>query len=220
MILKDVINNILWKHMSYKELQEQLRDFSIFSLADIRKVEPDFDRRRLNEWQNKSYIKNVRRGYYMFVDTQLNEEKLFLIANKIYNPSYVSLEMALSYYGLIPEGVYSITSITTKKTEKFKTPIAEFSYRNVKPQLFFGYTLVIIGRQQYKLAEMEKAVLDYLYLNHKSTNKADLEEWRFESKGFLAQIDQNKFNRYLTVFNSPALEKRVKQFMNFIKQQD
>ncbi len=84
----------------------------------------------------------------MFTDTPLNEETLFLIANKLYAPSYVSFEMALSYYGLIPEGVYAITSATSKKTATFQTPIGKFSYRTLKPQLFFGYNQVfVIGEQ-------------------------------------------------------------------------
>jgi predicted transcriptional regulator of viral defense system len=155
----------------------------------------------------------------MFADTQLNEERLFLIANKLYVPSYVSFEMALSYYGLIPEGVYSVTSATTKKTAKFKTPIGEFAYRNFKPQLLFGYGLHRVGEQYYKLAEMEKAVLDYLYLNPASTRTADLQEWRFEASEFLARADRAKFSRYVRAFNSPSLAKRAKQFMHFIEQQ-
>lgn len=205
--------------MLYGKLQSQLKDFIVFSLTDIRKIEPDFHRRRLNEWQDKGYIRKLRRGYYMFADTKLNEETLFLIANKLYAPSYVSFEMALSYYGLIPEGVYLVTSVTSKKTEKFKTPIGEFSYRNLNPHLFFGYNLQLAGNQQYKLAEVEKAVLDYLYLNPKSATKADLEEWRFNGKDFLAQADLSKFDRYAKVFNSRSLERRAKQFMSFIRQE-
>lgn len=205
--------------MRYNQFKGQLKNFVVFSLTDIRKIVPKFYRRRLNEWQDKDYIKKLRRGYYMFTDTQLDEEQLFLIANKLYAPSYVSLEMALSYYGLIPEGVYSITSVASRKTVKFRTPVGEFSYRNLKPQLFFGYSLQVAGKQQYKLAEMEKAVLDYLYLNPKSTRRADLEEWRFEGREFLARVDLNKFNRYIKIFNNPSLERRVKQFINFIKQQ-
>lgn len=211
--------------MQYNEFKQQLKDFTVFSINDIRKAEPDFHRRRLNEWQDKGYIKKLRRGYYMFADTQLNEEQLFLIANRLYAPSYVSFEMALSYYDLIPEGVYSITSATSKKTEKFKTPIGEFFYRSLKPQLFFGYSLQQTGpvnvphgasKQQYKLAEIEKAVLDYLYLNSKSTRKADLQEWRFNAQEFLARADMDKWGRYLKVFNSPSLERRAKQFIKFI----
>ena len=113
----------------------------VFSLSDIRKVDPEFYRPRLNEWQAKGYIKKLRRGYYMFADLALNEQALFFIANRLYVPSYVSFEMALSYYGLIPEGVYLVTSVSTKKTSTFKTPIAQFLYKTMKPSLFFGYQL-------------------------------------------------------------------------------
>lgn len=205
--------------MQYNEFKQQLKDSTVFSLTDIRKIEPKFYRRRLNEWQDKGYIKKLRRGYYMFADTALSEETLFLVANKLYAPSYVSFEMALSYYGLIPEGVYSITSASSKKTIKFKTPIGEFFYRSLKPQLLFGYSLEALGKQAYKLAEMEKAVLDYLYLNSKSTRKTDLQEWRFEGREFLARADLNKFYRYVKAYSSPSLEKRAKQFIDFIQQQ-
>ncbi len=203
--------------MQYLELKEKLNNFAIFSLSDIRKIETDFDRRRLNEWQDKGYIKKLRRGYYMFIDLPLNEETLFLLANRLYAPSYVSSEMALSFYGLIPEGVYSITSISTRKTEKFKTPVAEFSYRMVKPELFFGYRLAKINNQQYKIAEMEKAVLDYLYLNSQMSSKAAFFEWRFNSKDFLAKADMTKFSKYLNIFKNKRMFGRAKIFVEFLK---
>jgi len=94
--------------MKFLELKDELRDFTIFSLNEIRNIEPGFHRRRLNEWQDKGYIKKVIRGYYIFSDLKLSEEILFKIANRIYLPSYVSLESALSYYHLIPESVSAI----------------------------------------------------------------------------------------------------------------
>src|SRR3989338_6658324 len=109
--------------MKFLEFKQNLKDFITFNLQDIRKIEPGFDLRRLSEWQRKGYIQKLRRGYYIFSDIALNEEKLFLVANRLYGPSYVSLEMALSFYGLIPEGVYALTSITTRKTEHFKAPV-------------------------------------------------------------------------------------------------
>jgi predicted transcriptional regulator of viral defense system len=203
--------------MNYNEFRNELQDYVAFSLDDIRKIEPGFHRRRLNEWQDKGYIQKIRRGYYMFGNLGLSEELLFAIANKLYTPSYVSFEMALSYHGLIPEGVYSVTSATTKKTSKFKTSIGEFSYRSLKPELFFGYDLVSVGRQRAKVAEAEKAVLDYLYLNTTSTSEADLAEWRFNSREFLAWADMDKFSRYVKLFHSPSLERRAAQFLKFIK---
>ena len=202
--------------MKYQELKEQLKDFTIFSLGDIRKIEPKFYRSRLNEWQAKGYIKKLRRSYYMFADVSLNEETLCLIANRLYAPSYVSFEMALSYYGLIPEGVYSVTSATTKKTARFKTPIAEFTYHKIKPSLLFGYRLEKQKGQGYKIAEMEKAVLDYLYINPKIAGEADFYEWRFNGKEFLAKVDATKLNDYAAAFHNKKLIARLKKIITFM----
>lgn len=204
--------------MQFTEFKQKLSNFIVFDLADIRKIQADFDLRRLSEWQDNGYIKIIRRGYYVFSDLQINEQVLFLIANKIYQPSYVSCEMALSFYGLIPEGVYSVTSISSKKTSKFNTPVAEFSYRKVKPELFFGYRLMTVGNQQYKIAEIEKTVLDYLYLNPQMRNDANFSEWRFNAQDFLAKADLTKFSDYLKTFNNKQLNKRAEKFLKFIKQ--
>lgn len=217
LIPKDAKNDIFREYMKYQELKEQLKNFTVFSLSDIRKIETNFYRRRLNEWQGKGYIRKLRRGYYMFTDIAMNEETLFLIANRLYSPSYVSFEMALSYYGLIPEGVYSVTSASSKKPTKFKTPIAEFSYRKIKPALLFGYRLGKLNGQGYKIAEMEKAVLDYLYLNPKIANEADFHEWRFNSEEFLAKADMKKLNEYASAFGSKRLTARLKKILIFMK---
>jgi len=206
--------------MRYLELREQLNNFVIFSQSDIKKIDPDFDRRRLNEWQAKGYIKKIRREYYIFSDLELSEEVLFLIANRIYSPSYVSLEMALNYYGLIPEGVYQITSISTKLHKNFQSSIANFDYRQVKQEYFFGYGLRKVGEKNYKIAEMEKAVLDYLYLNPAMANEDNFEEWRFDFGAFREKVDMKKFNTYLNNYNSPSLNIRAKRFIKYMESKD
>jgi len=182
--------------MRYQELKDKLKDFVVFTLNDIRKTTPDFHRRRLNEWQDKGYIKKLRRGFYMFSDLSLNEQSMYLIANKLYAPSYISMEAALSYYGLIPEGVYTMTSISTKKTSKFMTPIAQFSYRSIKPSLFFGYKLEKYMGQSYKIAEIEKVLLDYVYFNPKMADELDFQGWRFNSEDFLEKANMAKLRKY------------------------
>lgn len=101
--------------MRYTVFERYFRPFVVISLAEIRKREPLFDRRRLSEWQEKGLIKKLARGFYVFADEDLSEAELFLIANSIYSPSYVSLQSALSYHHLIPEGVYTLTSVSAKK---------------------------------------------------------------------------------------------------------
>lgn len=209
-------NRILKKYMQYLELRQRLKDFLVFSLDDIKKINPDFHRQRLNEWQKKGYIKKIIREYYIFADLEINEAVLFVIANRIFEPSYVSLEMALSYYGLIPEGVYDITSVNSRKTYAFETKLAKFSYCKTKSELMFGYQLIPIRNHTFKIAEIEKAVLDYFYFNPKLKNEGEFEEWRFNRENFLEKANLEKFRKYLTLFKNKSLEKRVNRFINYL----
>lgn len=206
--------------MKYIELQKQLKNFTTFSPSDIKKIDPKFYAPRLTEWQNKGYVKKIRRGYYIFSDLTLTEEVLFLIANHLYSPSYVSLDMALNFYNLIPEGVYQVTSVSTKLPKSFETQIGNFKYHQIKPELFFGYQLLKVNGQNYKIAEIEKAVLDYLYLKPMMSDKENFSEWRFNFDEFKQRADMQKFYRYLENFNSPSLNTRVKKFINYIEETD
>lgn len=202
--------------MQFVEFKEKLKDFKIFGLNDIRKIEADFDLRRLNEWQEKGYIKMIRQGFYIFSDLKIDESVLFLIANKIYSPSYISFEMALSHYGLIPEAVYGITSAASEKTSRFKTNFGEFIYRHIKSELMFGYKLIEYENHHLKFAEIEKAVLDYFYLNSHLNSDNDFAELRFNAEEFREKADPKKLNDYLSAFGNKLLEKRVKKFLKYI----
>lgn len=202
--------------MQYLELKENLKDFIVFSINDILKVDPEFHRQRLSEWQNKDYIKKIIKEYYCFSDLEINESALFIIANKIFNPSYVSLEMALSYYGLIPESVYGVTSVTSKKTYAFHAPLARFSYRKIKPELMFGYQLISYRDHAFKIAEIEKAILDYFYFNPKIKSEGEFEELRINRDIFQEKVNPEKLRNYLSQFKNKALEKRISKFIKFI----
>jgi predicted transcriptional regulator of viral defense system len=204
--------------MQYLELKEHFKDFIVFSLNDIKKVEPSFHRQRLNEWQKKGYIKKIINECYIFSDTEIDESMLFILANTVYHSSYISFEMAFSYYSLIPEGVYTVTSATSRTTRKFSTQLATFTYRHIKPELLFGYTLVAYKNQTFKIAEIEKAILDYLYLNSSIKTPDDFKGLRFNTVSFHEQADMEKLKRYLDQFDSRALEKRVGAFLTFLNQ--
>lgn len=202
--------------MQYIELKENLNQFIVFSLSDIKKIDANFYRSRLSEWQKKGYIKKIRRSYYIFSDQEINESVLFFMANKIYSPSYISLEMALSVYNLIPEAVYSITSVTSNKTNYFKSDLAEFKYSQLKPDLIFAYKLVKFKGGVYKIAEVEKAVLDFLYINSHLKTKEDFSGLRINKEEFKLKINQEKFNKYLEGFANISLRKRAKVLLNYI----
>lgn len=202
--------------MKYIDFERQLIPFKIFSIEDVRKKELRFDSRRLVEWQEKNYIQKIINRWYLFADLELSERYLFLMANKIYAPSYVSFESALAWHGLIPEGVFSVTSASSKKTKTFHTQQGVFIYHHLKPGLHFGYKLESIGNRFYKIAEREKAILDYLYLRPKIKTRKDFEAWRINTDELTRHLDYGKLEKYLTLFSNKALDKRIRSLLKYI----
>lgn len=203
--------------MNFIAFQKSLSDHLVFSLTDIRKLFPNFSRIQLNRWQEKGLIKKIVNKYYIFSDQKLDENDLFIMANNIYSPSYISLEMALSYYHLIPEGVFLITSVTTRQTYNFRSDFADFHYGKLRTNLFWGYKLIDYKNWKVKFAEPEKALLDFFYLKPHLNSEEDFEGLRINPEVFREIIDPGKFRIYLKAFNNKLLSKRVNIFLNFIE---
>jgi len=199
--------------MNFIQFKDSLRDFPVFSIADIRAAYGGFDHRRLSEWQKKGYIQKIIKGYYLFSDVEINEDILAIAANKMYKPSYISLETALSYYGLIPESIYVITSVSTRRTYRFETSLAAFAYRTIKPVLFFGYSLLSSG---IKIAFMEKAILDFLYLNPSVQSEDDFFSLRLNKEEMLSRMDTERLRDYMKRFNQKRLANTVEHFLMWI----
>jgi predicted transcriptional regulator of viral defense system len=203
--------------MQFVHFKELFKDFTVFSLNDIRSIEPGFHRRRLNEWQGKCYLTKIIKGYYRVSAGILNENILFDIANRIYAPSYISLEMALSFYGLIPEAVYGITSATTRRTRSFATPPGEFIYRTLKPSLFFGYQIVEYrAGKHFNMASPEKTILDYFYLNPSLNDPEGFESLRINKEVFGGLLSKSTLFGYLERFGQKALARRINAFWRFM----
>jgi len=139
-------------------------------------------RRQLDRWVKSGRLLRLRRGVYaVALPYRAEAPHPFLVANHLRRPSYVSLQSALSHYGMIPEFVPVTTSVTTGRPEELDTPLGRFLFRHVKKSAFFGYTQTeISGGQPVFLALPEKALLDLLYLTPGSDSPAYLEELRFE----------------------------------------
>jgi predicted transcriptional regulator of viral defense system len=204
-------------NLSYYVFQQELAIFDVFSLGDIKKIFPNFDSRRLVEWQEKGYIEKIINRWYRFKNQFLQESLIWWASNRIYGPSYISLETALSFHGLIPEGVFQTTAICTAKTQSFTTPLGHFDYRNIKPSLFFGYTIHRVNDKPIKIADIEKTLLDYCYFNKNLNNISDFEGLRLNISLLQSQIDVEKMADYLALSESPTLEKRVSNLINFIQ---
>ena len=203
--------------MRFLQFKDLFKDFTVFSLNDIRSVDPGFHRRRLNEWQEKGYLSKIIKGYYRFSDGMLNENVLFETANRIYAPSYISFEKALSFYGLIPEAVYGITSTTTRRTRSFSTQIGDFIYRTVTPRLFFGYQIVEYhGGKCFSMASPEKAILDYFYLTPFLKDPEGFESLRINREVFRERLRKATLFGYLERFGQQALTRRITAFWGFM----
>jgi predicted transcriptional regulator of viral defense system len=203
--------------MRYNDFREAFKIFTVFSVDDIRRIDNRFNVRRLVEWQDKGYIKKIIRGHYIFANLELNENVLFEIANRIYSPSYISFEMALSFYHMIPESVYGLTSATSRKTKVFKTKIGDFIYRTIQPRLLFGYKLIDYIGRRFKVAEPEKALLDYFYLKTSIKSEDDFAEMRIDRAQYLTYVDESRLLAYINEFRQKRLSKRVKSFMEYMK---
>ncbi|MCX2476939.1 hypothetical protein OQZ33_21575 [Pedobacter sp. MC2016-05] len=105
----------------------------------------------------------LKKGLYVpGVSLDVAGPELFVIANHLWGPSYVSLESAMSYWGLIPERVYQVSSITLKLSKKYKTPKGTFSYRAMPfPYYSFGTLSIELSPGQVAvIATPEKALCD------------------------------------------------------------
>ncbi len=202
--------------MKYIEFKKIFEKMPVFSLSDIHTISPAFHRQQLTQWLKKGYIQKLKKGFYFFSDRTIDDEIFNHIANKIYSPSYVSLELALSRYEFIPESVYGITSVSSRKTQTIVTPVGTFIYRHIKPELMFGYELRESANIHYKLAFPEKAILDFLYLNSDLHNPAAIEEMRFNTEEIQAIMDWNRCEQYLDIFQSQQLRKRFNLFKEHV----
>jgi len=202
--------------MNYRYFVSKIKDLPAFNLNDVRKVDPTFHRQQLSYWLDKGYIKHLAGGYYALPERPVNEPYLFMLSNRLYAPSYISLESALAYHQVIPETVLGVTSVSAQKTQRFTSPWGVFSYRSVQPHLMFGYQMAEAKEGiKFAMAGIEKTVLDYLYLNHHIRTPIDFEGLRW-NKELLQGMNSAVVNQYLERFNKQALVERVEKLMEYL----
>lgn len=133
----------------------------------------------------------LRRGLYEFPHAKIDE---LVLANFIYRPSYISLESALNYYGIIPDVVQNITSVSPVTTRTFRTSHGVFIYSKIAKELYFGWQTVKDSKSDFNflIAEAEKALLDYVYIRR----IRDLTDQRIE----LGTINREKLIKYSRIF--------------------
>jgi predicted transcriptional regulator of viral defense system len=179
--------------MKWRDFLKLVADEPVFTSAILKAGQISTNRiqQQLVRWVKAGRIIQLRRGVYMLAEPyQRTNPHPFLIANKLKRASFVSLQSALAHYGMIPEFVPVVTSVTAGRPEQLRTEAGEFIYRHIKKPFFAGFREIeIVSSQFVFMATPEKAFLDLVYLTPKADNPDYLNELRlqnYEMVDFLA----------------------------------
>jgi predicted transcriptional regulator of viral defense system len=172
---------------------------------------PGLDDRRLYEWHKKGYIIKLRNSWYCLPEFLKEHYSTWIIANVVHKPSYIRLESAMSYHGLIPEGVFMTTSISTNRSVHLSMAGSSYSFSSLKKELFFGYELIETEKyhRMLKVAEPEKAILDFFHLHPQYNSENEILQLRFNGPLLRDLVHEEKLMNSLELFQNRKLDKRI-----------
>lgn len=196
-------------YMKYIELnkileKEGLYIFSIDDLSKLSNIPKTILKQEVYYWKGKGWLRAIKKGLYELVYPKEFVVSDLYIANKLYVPSYVSLETALSHYSIIPEIAMGVTSVTTKPTREFRNFHGYFRYRSISPKAYLGYGIIEVQNKFVKIASPEKAFVDYIYFNIIDKTKIDIEELRIDREK-LKSLSRKKICGYAGLFTKKTL---------------
>ncbi len=153
----------------------------------------DRPRDKITSLLRQSAIQRVKKGIYVFGEKFSHRPySREVLANMIYGPSYVSLDSALQYYGLIPEGVEAVTSVTCGRGRRFSTPAGLFIYRRVSMRAYsIGFDQVKLEAGRFFLiAVPEKALADKLQDDRGASIRNQIDMKSYFTKNLRMDMDQ------------------------------
>lgn len=204
------------KEMKYTEIQKHLEKLQVFGVHDLRLLDDKFNKSKIADWKRLGYIQWVIRWFYLSGHMKVDQNLLFKVSNTIYAPSYISLESAFSYYWIIPEQTFSLTAVSTNKTKSFESHLWYFQYQKIKSSLFWWYQVITINQIKFLIAEPEKAILDYLYLNTHITWIEDFEWLRINTNMLKEKINKGQLLKYTQMFGKKTLTQTINILLQFI----
>lgn len=171
--------------MKWEALLSLVADEPVFSSALLLagNVSAAQVRLQLTRWAKAGRLLQLRRGVYALAPVWRKvHPHPFLAANALQRGSYVSLQSALTFYGVIPEHVPVVTSVGPGRPEIVRNPLGTFTYRHIARFLLFGYSQVEVApRQLAFVASPEKALLDLVYLTPGGDSVDYLKELRLQN---------------------------------------
>jgi predicted transcriptional regulator of viral defense system len=206
--------------MKFGVLMALVRDLPLFDLPFVVQLSGEPKRQlivQLSHWCHKGWVVRLRRGFYTLASTyRTSPASLPAIANAIYYPSYLSGAWALAFHGMIPEGVSTYTSVTTRAPKTFHTPLGRFAYTHLKEDFFWGVTTETIEGEKTLVAQPEKALLDHFHLHRGEWSEKRLLEMRFQN---FEIIDTQRLSVYCKQWNSPRLVRAIDRLHRLMEQE-
>jgi predicted transcriptional regulator of viral defense system len=196
--------------MKYAQLLNLVGDEPLFETAMMAEQEPSpyHAQRRLVDWTKTGKVVPLRRGLYALPrPLRQVEPHPFVVANRLVPNSYISLEMALRHYNLIPEHVAVVTSVTTGRPGEWENEFGRFLYRHIHPRYFFGMTRQWVAEgQEAIVAHPEKALLDLIYLRKRGDDPDFIRSLRLQN---LDALDVERLRAFAARFDKPKIYRAV-----------
>jgi len=140
-------------------------------------------RLQMSRWVAAGKLIQLRRGLYALAPAWRKvEPHPFVVANALQRGSYVSLQSALAFHGVIPEHVARVTSVGPSRSETVRNALGSFQLNHLNSRLSFGYTRIeVAARQLAFVARPEKALLDLVYLTAGGDSTGHLASLRLQN---------------------------------------
>jgi predicted transcriptional regulator of viral defense system len=203
--------------MKYSDLLSLTSDLPVIESTILRGFVDDVSALavQLSRWSASRKLVRLRRGIYLLPRTLRKvEPPLEYLANLVVRPSFVSLESALSFHGIIPEAVSTVRSITTGRGGRHHTPEGDFEYRHIAPERFFGYRRFETGEGEAMVATPERALLDVVYCSKGEYSEARVGELRLQS---LERLDGALLIHQAGRFLSPRISRAATMIARYIE---
>ncbi|MBD3278475.1 MAG: hypothetical protein GF388_09260 [Candidatus Aegiribacteria sp.] len=203
--------------MKFEELLRIVGDEPVFSSGVLLAGDTTAEKARvqLSRWVREGKVISLRRGCYALAEPYAESlPHPFIAANAMEMGSYVSCQTALAWYGLVPETIGAVTSITPGRPSVIRNELGTFIYRFIKRELQRGFKYEELpGGHAARVASPEKALLDLIYLEPGGDSIPYIEELRLQNTEMLSL---DVLEELVTIWNKPKMERALENLLPYL----
>ncbi|MCK5116121.1 MAG: hypothetical protein KAR44_05945 [Candidatus Aegiribacteria sp.] len=207
--------------MKFIKLLEIVKNMPVFSIGLLLAgdVNTAAIRSQISRWVREGKLIMLRRGCYTVAPPYSGRvPSIFVLANAMEPASYISCQSSLAWYGLIPEHVPSVVSVTSARAGTITNKLGNFIFRHVKSSLLWGFeTLNVSPGEKARIACPEKALLDLIYLESKGDSDSYLEQLRLQNTDLL---EREKLVSYAHRWGKPKLIRAADRILSIQDRED